>query len=145
MSVPLNRWLPAEAALIREDVAFGIIGSVATLQSRVFLLKHWWLPGAQGCLYVERGLAPNIERKVGRSAHFELYRYSCLRITVKGVSLFPLAQTLYCVHSNSHTEEAFTSYLLLLSFAIFIGSTRPFALLHARRLENETLVRLYTK
>jgi hypothetical protein len=61
-----QRWLAAEAALVRDDIAFGVIGSVATLQSRVFLLKHWWLPGAQGCLYVERGLAPSLERKVRR-------------------------------------------------------------------------------
>jgi len=51
-------WLAPEAEVIQQDVAFGIIGSTATLTSRVFLLKHWWLPGAVGCLCVALTTTP---------------------------------------------------------------------------------------
>jgi hypothetical protein len=44
-----SRWLPNESKLAKTDLAFGILTSVRTL-SRLGLLKHWWVPGAAGCI-----------------------------------------------------------------------------------------------
>ena len=56
--------LPGEVKAVREEMAFGIITSAATLGARAFLLRHWWVPGSAGCLYTDRGPALALEKKI---------------------------------------------------------------------------------
>ena len=55
-----SSWLSNKAPLQDEykfavsNMAFGIISSAATVSQRLQLLKLWWLPGAQGCLSLDK-------------------------------------------------------------------------------------------
>jgi len=58
-------WLSNKAPLQDEykfaiaNMAFGIISSAATVSQRLELLKLWWLPGAQGCLSLDKHVSAN--------------------------------------------------------------------------------------
>jgi hypothetical protein len=55
-------WQGAHASELRHatsDLAFGVIASHATSAARLPLLRLWWLPGAVGCVSMDRHGAPH--------------------------------------------------------------------------------------
>ena len=49
-----------EVKLATTRAAFGVLTSVATAGQRLHLLRHWWLPGAVGCLSAEHHLSHDL-------------------------------------------------------------------------------------
>jgi hypothetical protein len=66
LSGPWAAHLAGEVEAVRSSLAFGVITSAATFGARAFLLKHWWVPGAVGCLYTDRGPPLELEKRIPR-------------------------------------------------------------------------------
>jgi hypothetical protein len=45
--------LSDESRMVKEDMVFGILTSAEALETRIDLLRLWWLPGSTGCLYFD--------------------------------------------------------------------------------------------